>query len=130
MYAHPYRARRKSRPVAKMRITLNWPHVALWGRFARFWAVYLVGCLVMGWATRGITPRSDELLFLALLPLPFVAAYALLCLLAAWLGVLMAGPAGPAADTRAAPRRRVRSAGTLGWPGMAGRSGAAPGGPE
>lgn len=71
-----------------MRITPNWPHIALWGRLTRFWATYVAAGLIMGWS---LGPRVDEVIFVALLPLPFVVIYAVGCLVVAWLRVLMAG---------------------------------------
>ena len=79
-------------------VTINWAHVVLLGRFARWWGVYVVGCLILGW---GLNPRLDEVLFVTFLPVPFVAAYAVLCLLVAWLRVLIMGGVGaPAAPYR------------------------------
>ena len=86
-----------------MRISLNWPHVLKLGRFARFWLAYFVTVLVMAWAFRGAVARPDEIVFLLLLPWPFVAAYALLCLALAWVKLILTGGAAPAERSR--PRR-------------------------
>lgn len=63
-----------------MRVGLNRPHLALWGRLALLWLMYVGFCLVAGWHLK---PRPDEVAFVLLLPLPFVVLYALGCLVLA-----------------------------------------------
>ena len=58
-------------------ISLNKPHVALLGRFVRWWLSYWVTCLVIGFWLR---PGLDEVVYLLLLPVPLIAAYAVGCL--------------------------------------------------
>lgn len=85
-----------------MRIIVDWSHVTLLLQYARLWLLYVLGLVFLGWS---FGPRLDEVVFVALLPIPFVIAYAAGCLAVAWLRVLMAGggAAAPGSDTQAPP---------------------------
>lgn len=61
-----------------MRISLNPSHVKLWGRYAYYFALYLVGCFLFG-----PHARPDEVLFVVTLPLWFLVPYIVFCFMSA-----------------------------------------------
>lgn len=83
-------------------------HLALWGRFARFWASYVAFCVVVGWH---LGPTLEEVLMLTGLPLLVLIPYTLGCLGLAALRVLLRPlmVRRPASSRRypAAPLRRA-----------------------
>lgn len=59
-------------------ISLNTPHLRLWGKWLAYFAVYFVFCLIFG-----PHARPDELLFVLTLPLWVLVPYIVFCLIAA-----------------------------------------------
>lgn len=68
-------------------ISLNPQHVAGLKKALGLWLGFVAFGLVLG---AGLGPRPDEIAFMVLLPLPFVAAYATWCFLVACLKLVMA----------------------------------------
>ena len=67
-----------------MKIELNADHLAALCRFGILWGVYVAIAVIGG---LHLKPRLDEVVFVALLPLPFIAAYAVWCFIVAVLRV-------------------------------------------
>ena len=71
-----------------MRVSLNGPHVILWGRVLGLWIGYVGFCVVVGWSFH---PRIDEIGFALILPLIVVLPYIALCFVFAMLGAWIKG---------------------------------------
>ena len=67
-----------------MKIELNADHLAALVRFSVLWGVYVAIAVIGG---LHLKPLLDEVVFVALLPLPFIAAYAVWCFIVAVLRV-------------------------------------------
>ena len=92
-----------------MRVTLNWTHIALWGRFAVYFGLWMGAAIIGGWHLK---PRLDEVVFVALLPVPLVLLYATGCFCVAaarvWLWPAVAPVVVRLQDFRRG-RRRIRA---------------------
>lgn len=58
-------------------ISLNRDHLAVWGRWAILWLLFIGFGLIAGWH---LSPRLDEIVTVALLPLAVLVPYVLGCL--------------------------------------------------
>ena len=74
-----------------MRVVLNRPHIALWGRFLVGFACSFASCVIFGAA---LHPRWDELLFVGTLPLWIIVPYAAFCFVAVLVKAWWLGPIG------------------------------------
>jgi hypothetical protein len=71
-----------------MRVSLNGPHVVLWGRVIGLWIGYVGFCVLLGWS---LHPRVDEIVFAVFLPAIVVLPYIAFCFAVAMLGAWIKG---------------------------------------
>ena len=71
-------------------LSVNWTHVATWGRALKVWFIYVGICLALGWSRE---PRPDEIAFAVfVIPLLIVVPWACLNILVVTLWPLAVAP--------------------------------------